>query len=85
MFKELAIKAFAKTASAKTKMIQLANQAKTDLASEKKGQGILEYAVLFIFVGLGLVMAVGFLKDAVTEKMQQSAQSVSSIKVPKMS
>ena len=50
------------------------------MASDKKGQAILEYGILFVAVGLGLVFAVTRLKDTISNKLDEAGQQIQGIK-----
>ena len=76
MFNTLTTKAFAKVASAKTYMQELSRRAEKDMASDKKGQAILEYGILFVAVGLGLVLAVTKLKNTIAQKLDEAGNEI---------
>ena len=76
MLKDFATKAFTKVASTNVYVANLAKKAKADMASDKKGQAILAYGLLF--VGLGLVFAVTRLKDVISQKLDQAGQEIQS-------
>jgi len=57
----------------------LASRAKKDLASDKKGQGILEYGVLLIVVGLGMFVAVTALKNTMANKLNQASSMLGNV------
>lgn len=78
MLKDFATKIFTKAASANIYVANLAKKAKTDMASDKKGQAILEYGILFVAVGLGLVFAVTKLKNVIAQKLDQAGQEIQS-------
>lgn len=77
--KNISIKAMSKIAAGKSYVNTLAARAKRDLASDKKGQGILEYGVLFIVVGLGMLAAVSFLKNTMSNKLDEASASLSKV------
>lgn len=78
MLKDFATKAFTKVASTNVYVANLAKKAKADMASDKKGQAILEYGILFVAVGLGLVFAVTKLKNVIAQKLDQAGQEIQS-------
>ena len=75
----ISIKAMSKIAAGKSYVKTLAARAKKDLASDKKGQGILEYGVLFIVVGLGMLVAVSYLKNTMSNKLKEASDSLSRV------
>ena len=76
MLKDYARAAFAKAASMNAYVGTLAKKAKTDMASDKKGQAILEYGILFVAVGLGLVFAVTKLKNVIANKLDEAGNEI---------
>lgn len=80
MLNKVTTKAFVKVISAKTYFNQLAVRAKQDMASDKKGQTILEYGILFVAVGLGLVYAVTRLKDTISSKLDEAGREIQGVK-----
>lgn len=83
MLKDIIIKSFTKAASANVYAANLAKKAKEDMASDKKGQAILEYGILFVAVGLGLILAVTRLKDSISSKLDEAGQEIQGIKSKK--
>ena len=77
--KNVTTKVFSIVSSAKAYANALAVRAKKDMASDKKGQGILEYGVLFIVVGLGLVLAVQGLKDKISAQLTKAGDMVTQL------
>ncbi len=79
MIKNISTKAFTAALSAKAYMKKLSDKAAADMASDKKGQAILEYAVLFVAVGLGLVMAVKKLRSQIETKLNNAGQELTGV------
>lgn len=79
MFKDFSTKAFAKAASVKGYVRELSARAKQDMESDKKGQAILEYGILFVAVGLGLVFAVTRLKNTISNKLDEAGSQIQGI------
>ena len=80
MFQSLAIRTASKLACAKTSVKSLANKANEHLASDKKAQGILEYGLLFVVVGLALIMGLRKLKDALSSKLEDATKTINDTK-----
>ena len=80
MMNDVSIKVFSKIAAARSYVNQLSKKAAGDMASDKKGQAILEYGILFVAVGLGLVFAVTRLKDTISAKLDEAGQQIQGIK-----
>jgi hypothetical protein len=80
MFQSLAIRTVSKLACAKTSVKSLANKANEHVASDKKAQGILEYGLLFVVVGLALIMGLRKLKDALSSKLEDATKTINDTK-----
>ena len=80
MFQSLAIRTVSKLACAKTSVRSLANKANEHVASDKKAQGILEYGLLFVVVGLALIMGLRKLKDALSSKLEDATKTINDTK-----
>lgn len=80
MFQSLAIRTVSKLACAKTSVKSLANKANEHVASDKKAQGILEYGLLFVVVGLALIMGLRKLKDALSSKLEDATKTINETK-----
>ena len=80
MFQSLAIRTVSKLACAKTSVKSLANKANEHVASDKKAQGILEYGLLFVVVGLALIMGLRKLKDALSYKLEDATKTINDTK-----
>ena len=80
MFQSLAIRTVSKLACAKTSVKSLANKANEHVASDKKAQGILEYGLLFVVVGLALIMGLRKLKDALSAKLEDATKTINDTK-----
>lgn len=80
MFSKFATNAYCKVAATSSYVAKLGQKAKADMASDKKGQAILEYGILFVAVGLGLVFAVTRLKDTISNKLDEAGQQIQGIK-----
>ena len=81
MFQSLAIRTVSKLACAKTSVKSLANKANEHVASDKKAQGILEYGLLFVVVGLALIMGLRKLKEALSSKLDDATKTINNTKV----
>ena len=81
MFQSLAIRTASKLACAKTSVKSLANKANEHVASDKKAQGILEYGLLFVVVGLALIAGLRKLKDSLNSKLGEATNSINNTKV----
>lgn len=81
MFNKVTTNAMSAIASTKARVDMLAKNAKTHVAGDKKAQGILEYGLLFVIVGLGLIAALGTLKETISNKLNEAGQKISSQKV----
>jgi len=81
MFQSLAIRTVSKLACAKTSVKSLANKANEHVASDKKAQGILEYGLLFVVVGLALIMGLRKLKEALSSKLDDATKTINDTKV----
>lgn len=81
MFQSLAIRTASKLACAKTSVKSLANKANEHVASDKKAQGILEYGLLFVVVGLALIMGLRKLKEALSSKLDDATKTINNTKV----
>ena len=81
MFQSLAIRTVSKLACAKTSVMSLAKKADGHIASDKKAQGILEYGLLFVVVGLALIMGLRKLKDSLNAKLGEATESINNTKV----
>lgn len=80
MFQSLAIRTVSKLACAKTSVKSLANKANEHVASDKKAQGILEYGLLFVVVGLALIIGLRKLKDALSSKLENATKTINETK-----
>lgn len=80
MFQSLAIRTVSKLACAKTSVKSLANKANEHVASDKKAQGILEYGLLFVVVGLALIMGLRELKNALSSKLEDATKTINDVK-----
>ena len=80
MFQSLAIHTASKLACAKTNVRSLAKKADGHIASDKKAQGILEYGLLFVVVGLALIMGLRKLKDALSSKLEDATKTINDTK-----
>lgn len=80
MFQSLAIRTVSKLACAKTSVKSLANKANEHVASDKKAQGILEYGLLFVVVGLALIIGLRKLKDALSSKLEDATKTINDTK-----
>lgn len=80
MFQSLAIRTVSKLACAKTSVKSLANKANEHVASDKKAQGILEYGLLFVVVGLALIIGLRKLKDALSAKLEDATKTINDTK-----
>ena len=80
MFQSLAIRTVSKLACAKTSVKSLANKANEHVASDKKAQGILEYGLLFVVVGLALIIGLRNLKDALSSKLEDATKKINNTK-----
>lgn len=83
MFQSLAIRTASKLACAKTSVMSLAKKADGHIASDKKAQGILEYGLLFVVVGLALIAGLRKLKDSLNSKLGEATESINSQSVVK--
>ena len=81
MFQSLAIRTASKLACAKTSVMSLAKKADGHIASDKKAQGILEYGLLFVVVGLALTVGLRKLKDSLNAKLGEATNSINNTKV----
>lgn len=81
MFQSLAIRTASKLACAKTSVMSLAKKADGHIASDKKAQGILEYGLLFVVVGLALIMGLRRLKDSLNAKLGEATEAINNTKV----
>lgn len=81
MFQSLAIRTASKLACAKTSVMSLAKKADGHIASDKKAQGILEYGLLFVVVGLALIVGLRRLKDSLNAKLGEATNSINNTKV----
>lgn len=81
MFQSLAIRTASKLACAKTSVMSLAKKADGHIASDKKAQGILEYGLLFVVVGLALIEGLRRLKDSLNAKLGEATNSINNTKV----
>ena len=81
MFQSLAIRTASKLACAKTSVKSLAKKADGHIASDKKAQGILEYGLLFVVVGLALIAGLRTLKNSLNSKLGEATKSINSTKV----
>ena len=81
MFQSLAIRTASKLACAKTSVMSLAKKADGHIASDKKAQGILEYGLLFVVVGLALIVGLRNLKDSLNAKLGEATNSINNTKV----
>lgn len=81
MFQSLAIRTASKLACAKTSVMSLAKKADGHIASDKKAQGILEYGLLFVVVGLALIVGLRKLKDSLNAKLGEATNSINNTKV----
>ena len=81
MFQSLAIRTASKLACAKTSVMSLAKKADGHIASDKKAQGILEYGLLFVVVGLALIVGLRKLKDSLNAKLGEATNSINDTKV----
>ena len=61
--------------------MSLAKKADGHIASDKKAQGILEYGLLFVVVGLALIVGLRKLKDSLNAKLGEATNSINNTKV----
>lgn len=69
-------KAVATCGAGKAYFQMLYKNAGKHVTGEKKAQGILEYALLFVVVALGLVFGLGKLKNTLNEKLDKASNDI---------
>lgn len=67
---------FAKTASCKAYMKKLHEKADEHINGEKKAQGVLEYVLIFVVVGLALVKGLEIVRDKLNKKLDEAGSSI---------
>ena len=69
---------FAKIASGKAYMKKLHEKADEHVNGEKKAQGVLEYVLIFVVVGLALVKGLEIVRDKLNKKLDEAGSSIDS-------
>ncbi|MGN8833336.1 hypothetical protein ACTNDZ_12430 [Selenomonas montiformis] len=69
---------FAKSASFKAYMKKLHEKADEHVNGEKKAQGVLEYVLIFVVVGLALVKGLQIVRDKLNSKLKEAGSSIDS-------
>ena len=70
----------AKTASGKAYMKKLHEKADEHINGEKKAQGVLEYVLIFVVVGLALVKGLQIVRDKLNNKLDEAGTTIDETK-----